>query len=109
MDRKFQKFIYRDFEKKKGKDDFLMGRDLEEFLKEERYDISKDLQKAKFVQNERGILATKGCELGRFNMGSTVVLFFEADEGFKFEVKEGQKVKYGDVVGRYHKKEEKKE
>ena len=105
MQANFQRNSFRDFAKKKGNDMYLKGRDIEEFLKEEIYE-TKDGQKGPFIHGEQGVFSRKGCELGRFNMGSTVVLFFEADDGFKFEVKAGQKVKFGDVVGRFVKKEE---
>jgi len=41
----------------------------------------------------------KGDELGRFNMGSTVVLIFEAPKEFEFVVKPGDKVKLGETLG----------
>ena len=42
----------------------------------------------------------KGAEIGRFNMGSTVVLIFEAPRDFEFQVKPGDKVKLGQSLGR---------
>ena len=47
-----------------------------------------------------GYVATKGSQLGRFHLGSTVVLIFEAPEGFEFTVKPGRKLKYGEPIGR---------
>ena len=43
----------------------------------------------------------KGEEVGRFNFGSTIVLFFEAEKGFYWEVKEGSKVRFGDKLGKF--------
>lgn len=51
---------------------------------------------------------TKGAEVGGFNLGSTVVLVFEAPAndgqgegkgGFRFTVKRGQTVKVGEAIG----------
>lgn len=41
----------------------------------------------------------KGEMIGQFNMGSTVVLIFEAPKNFRFYVKHGQKVKMGEPLG----------
>ena len=41
----------------------------------------------------------KGMELGRFNMGSTVVLIFEAPKEFEFTVMPGEHVKLGQALG----------
>ncbi|KAI8739338.1 phosphatidylserine decarboxylase proenzyme [Biomphalaria glabrata] len=41
----------------------------------------------------------KGDMFGEFNLGSTMVLIFEAPSGFVFKVKEGDKIKYGRPLG----------
>lgn len=45
----------------------------------------------------------KGAEVGGFNLGSTVVLVFEAPgegkDSFKWTVKRGQTVKFGEALG----------
>lgn len=41
----------------------------------------------------------KGQEMGGFNLGSTVVLVFEAPKSFNFNVKKGQHVKVGEALG----------
>ena len=41
----------------------------------------------------------KGDAFGQFNLGSTIVLIFEAPKDFKFSVADGQRVKYGEAVG----------
>lgn len=41
----------------------------------------------------------KGEMLGHFNMGSTVVLIFEAPKDFRFYVQPGQKIKMGEPLG----------
>lgn len=41
----------------------------------------------------------KGELIGQFNMGSTVVLVFEAPKGFRFTVKPGQTIRMGEPLG----------
>ncbi len=55
------------------------------------------------IRTEKGILVKKGEEIGKFNLGSTIVMLFEADENFKFNVNAGEKVKYGQVIGTHKK------
>lgn len=45
------------------------------------------------------LLLHKAQEVGMFRLGSTVVMIFEAPETFKFSIKEGQSVKYGQPIG----------
>jgi phosphatidylserine decarboxylase len=40
-----------------------------------------------------------GQEVGRFNMGSTVVAVVEVPKGYDFKIKVGDKVRYGDLIG----------
>jgi phosphatidylserine decarboxylase len=41
----------------------------------------------------------KGDMFGEFNLGSTLVLIFEAPKGFDFKIQEGKKLVYGSAVG----------
>lgn len=48
---------------------------------------------------ENPIHVEKGEMFGEFNLGSTVVLIFEAPENFKFNVNNDQKVRMGEPMG----------
>ncbi|KAM7359708.1 phosphatidylserine decarboxylase [Cochliomyia hominivorax] len=41
----------------------------------------------------------KGDLVGQFNMGSTIVLLFEAPTNFRFNIEAGQKIKVGEALG----------
>lgn len=58
----------------------------------------KELSSAKTV-SPKGIEVTKGEEIGKFNLGSTIVLVFEASPDFQWTVEPGQAVKYGECIG----------
>uniref|UniRef100_A0ABM5F1Y4 Phosphatidylserine decarboxylase proenzyme, mitochondrial n=2 Tax=Pogona vitticeps TaxID=103695 RepID=A0ABM5F1Y4_9SAUR len=49
--------------------------------------------------NHEGIPMRKGEHLGEFNLGSTIVLIFEAPKDFSFYVKPGQKIRFGEALG----------
>ncbi|ODV91789.1 hypothetical protein CANCADRAFT_18623, partial [Tortispora caseinolytica NRRL Y-17796] len=46
-----------------------------------------------------GYPCTRGAQIGGFNLGSTIVLIFEAPKTFNFCVKNGQKIKVGEKLG----------
>eukprot|EP01017_Pseudomicrothorax_dubius_P040241 TRINITY_DN6272_c0_g1_i14.p1 TRINITY_DN6272_c0_g1~~TRINITY_DN6272_c0_g1_i14.p1 ORF type:complete len:334 (+),score=65.56 TRINITY_DN6272_c0_g1_i14:202-1203(+) len=73
--------------------DYTTGKQIPLF---EKLDVPRE-EPAKVVS--QGIVLKKGDEMGRFNLGSTVVLVFEAPEQFKWNVKIGDRVRMGDVVG----------
>lgn len=47
-----------------------------------------------------GVLLEKGSHVGGFNLGSTMVLLFEGPKDFEFTVKPGDRVLYGQAMGR---------
>ncbi|XP_068937650.1 phosphatidylserine decarboxylase proenzyme, mitochondrial isoform X3 [Petaurus breviceps papuanus] len=49
--------------------------------------------------NKGGIPMRKGEHLGEFNLGSTIVLIFEAPKDFHFHLKPGQKIRFGEALG----------
>lgn len=48
---------------------------------------------------DQGIAMKRGDHMGMFNLGSTLVLLFEAPSDFQFVVKQGQSVKRGQPLG----------
>ncbi|XP_025024989.1 phosphatidylserine decarboxylase proenzyme, mitochondrial isoform X1 [Python bivittatus] len=50
-------------------------------------------------KNHEGIPMRKGEHLGEFNLGSTIVLIFEAPKDFNFYLKPGQKIRFGEALG----------
>ena len=51
--------------------------------------------------NSGGVPVSKGEMLGEFNLGSTIVLLFEAPDNFKFTVEDEQKVLFGEPIGQF--------
>ncbi|XP_033089212.1 phosphatidylserine decarboxylase proenzyme, mitochondrial isoform X3 [Trachypithecus francoisi] len=49
--------------------------------------------------NREGVPMRKGEHLGEFNLGSTIVLIFEAPKDFNFQLKTGQKIRFGEALG----------
>lgn len=45
------------------------------------------------------VLCISGDLIGDFNLGSTIVLIFEAPRKFRFRAREAQKVRYGQGIG----------
>ena len=58
--------------------------------------MDKDLRR----KEGGGIELVKGNHIGVFNMGSSIVLIFEAPKDFKFVVNENQVVKIGEPLGK---------
>ncbi|XP_070618535.1 phosphatidylserine decarboxylase proenzyme, mitochondrial isoform X3 [Erythrolamprus reginae] len=50
-------------------------------------------------QDHEGIPMRKGDHLGEFNLGSTIVLIFEAPKDFNFYLQPGQKIRFGEALG----------
>ncbi|XP_025091767.1 phosphatidylserine decarboxylase proenzyme, mitochondrial-like isoform X3 [Pomacea canaliculata] len=48
---------------------------------------------------QSSIQVAKGSMFGEFNLGSTIVLIFEAPKGFQFKVHDGQKIRFGQALG----------
>ncbi|KAK9974157.1 hypothetical protein ABG768_022264 [Culter alburnus] len=49
--------------------------------------------------NQEGVSMRKGEHLGEFNLGSTIVLLFEAPRDFTFNLQAGQKIRFGEPLG----------
>ncbi|XP_072528898.1 phosphatidylserine decarboxylase proenzyme, mitochondrial isoform X2 [Salminus brasiliensis] len=49
--------------------------------------------------NREGVSMRKGEHLGEFNLGSTIVLLFEAPRDFTFSLTAGQKIHFGEPLG----------
>ena len=69
-------------------------------LKTNRFD-NKDGLFMPVNRDYKGISLAKGEEIGRFNFGSSVIALVETPKGFEFDLETEQKVRYGDVIGRF--------
>lgn len=47
----------------------------------------------------KGVALAKGDDFGEFNLGSTIVLLFEAPKNFRFNVEVGEQLLYGKPLG----------
>lgn len=75
---------------------------IDEKLKTNQWMGMKSINKAQYddltISNKN---FEKGELIGQFNMGSTIVLLFEASKNFKFKVEPGQKVSVGEPLGEF--------
>lgn len=46
-----------------------------------------------------GVALQKGAAVGEFNLGSTIVLLFEAPKDFSFSLQPGQRIRVGEGLG----------
>ncbi|KAM3130558.1 hypothetical protein pb186bvf_017367 [Paramecium bursaria] len=60
-------------------------------------DYSSIHSKSPYQQSSKGVFIKKGEEIGRFNMGSTVVLIFEGN--VDWVARSGQKIRFGQCIG----------
>ncbi|TMS00883.1 Phosphatidylserine decarboxylase proenzyme, mitochondrial [Larimichthys crocea] len=51
------------------------------------------------VGDEGGVALQKGAAVGEFNLGSTIVLLFEAPKDFRFNLQPGQRIRVGEALG----------
>lgn len=49
---------------------------------------------------EAGVALERGAAVGEFNLGSTIVLLFEAPKDFSFNLQTGQRIRVGEGLGR---------
>lgn len=49
--------------------------------------------------DEPGVALEKGAAVGEFNLGSTIVLLFEAPKDFRFNLQPGQRIRVGEALG----------
>ena len=62
------------------------------------FSSSTKLHKA-IKKDYKGVHLAMGEEVGRFNFGSSVLMLVEVPKAFEFNIKDGDTVRYGDVIG----------
>ena len=67
--------------------------------KPERYTPGFYDERGYVDDNTKGVSLRRGERMGAFNLGSTIVLIFEAPKDFEFLVRPGQKLQYGEPIG----------
>lgn len=67
--------------------------------KPERYTPGFYDERGYVDDNTKGVSLRRGERMGAFNLGSTIVLIFEAPKDFEFLVHRGQKLQYGEPIG----------
>jgi len=68
---------------------------LKSYLNQREEFLTVEAENQEYPLTPKGFLLTKGQEVGFFNLGSSIMLIFEAPEKAEFEVKVGQKVTLG--------------
>ncbi|XP_068423096.1 phosphatidylserine decarboxylase proenzyme, mitochondrial isoform X2 [Clinocottus analis] len=53
------------------------------------------------LDGEGGVALQKGTAVGEFNLGSTIVLLFEAPKDFSFSLQPGQRIRVGEGLGSF--------
>ncbi len=56
-------------------------------------------QDKNFMVNNTGVKTKRGEDFGEFNLGSTIVMIFEAPKNFEFDSTPGEKVFLGSQLG----------
>lgn len=64
-----------------------------------------EAENQRYGVTSKGIILEKGQEIGYFNLGSSIMLIFEAPHDSHFEVEVGQKVKLGNSILKVNKSE----
>ncbi len=52
------------------------------------------------IESPGGAPMRKGNHMGHFNLGSSIVLVFEAPKEFRFVIEPGERIQYGQALGR---------
>ncbi|KAM8854186.1 phosphatidylserine decarboxylase proenzyme, mitochondrial [Synchiropus picturatus] len=60
-----------------------------------------DLSYGEAESPAQGVVLQRGQPVGEFNLGSTIVLLFEAPKNFDFQLTPGQRIRVGEGLGRF--------
>lgn len=86
---------------KEKEHDFFQSSSVQKAISSNKTESKNDeVDAPSYAERQEGVFVPRGGEIGRFNMGSTIVLVFEAPKNIKWLVEMNDIVRYGQPIFR---------